>query len=164
MPPHHPLLGHLKLVAGIMSKVPSDVHGHILPHQVQRQFPDLGQMFYLDTWPFGPQMLVVAAPDPAYQIIQSHSLPKHHSLGEYMLPITGGSNLVTMEGSEWKTWRGIFNPGFSSGHLMTLVPEMMKDVLMFCEILRNASAKPEIVSMDSLTTRLSLDIIGRVAL
>lgn len=164
MPPHHPLLGHLKIVAGIMSRVPGDVHGHILPYQVQRQFPGLGQMFYLDTWPFSLQMLVVAAPDPAYQFIQSHSLPKSYTLGEYMHPITGGNNLVTMEGNEWKTWRNIFNPGFSSGHLMTLIPAIMKDVSTFCEILRTASTGSEIVSMDSLTTRLSLDIIGRVAL
>jgi len=164
MPPHDPVFGHLKLTAEIMSQVPGDVHGHILPHQIQRIFPDLGPMFYIDTWPFGPQMLVVAAPDPAYQIVQTHSLPKFYALAEYMLPITGGNNLVTMEGSEWKMWRSIFNPSFSSGHLMTLVPEMMKDVTTFCDILRETAAKADIVSMDSVTTKLSLDIIGRVVL
>lgn len=164
MPPHHPLFGHLKLVAGIMSQLPSDVHGHVLPHQIRLLFPDMGPMFYIDTWPFGPQMLVVAAPDPAYQITQSHSLPKFYALRDYLRPMTGGSDLVTMEGSQWKTWRNIFNPGFSGGHLMTLVPEMMKEVSVFCEILREAAGKSDIVLMDPITTRLSLDIIGRVAL
>jgi len=164
MPPHHPVFGHLKLFAEIMSQVPSDVHGHALPHQIELMFPDLGPMFYLDTWPFSPPLLVVAAPDAAYQITQSHSLPKFHAMRDYMRPMTGGNDLVTMEGNEWKTWRNILSPGFSSGHLMTLVPEIMKDVSTFCEILREVAVKSEVVSMDPLTTRLSLDIIGRVAL
>ncbi|KAF7863816.1 hypothetical protein EAF04_006781 [Stromatinia cepivora] len=164
MPPHHPLFGHLKLIAGIMSQLPSDAHSHILPHQMKLLFPDLGPMFYMDTWPFGPQFLVVTAPDPAYQITQSHSLPKYYALREYLRPMTGGSDLVSMEGSQWKTWRNIFNPGFSGGHLMTLVPEMMKEISIFCDILRNAAVKSDIILMDPLTTRLSLDMIGRVAL
>ena len=164
MPPHHPVFGHLPFVAGIMSKLPSDVHGHVLPHQIQLQLPEIGPMFYVDTWPFGPPILAVASPDPAYQITQLHSLPKFHALRKYMRPMTGGNDLVTMEGKEWKTWRTIFSPGFQSGHLMTLVPEIMQDLLSFCEILRELARKPDIVLMDPLTTKLSLDIIVRVAL
>ncbi|KAI9706860.1 MAG: hypothetical protein M1820_004639 [Bogoriella megaspora] len=59
MPPHHPLLGHLFIVGGIMAKLPSDVHGHVLPHQIVKLFSDVGPVFYVDTWPFGPPMLVV---------------------------------------------------------------------------------------------------------
>lgn len=164
MPPHHPVFGHLKLVAGIMSRLPKDVHGHVLPHQIGLLMPELGPIFYIDTWPFGPPILAVAAPDPAYQITQSHSLPKFHALREYMRPMTGGNDLTTMEGKEWKTWRNIFNPGFSSGHLNTLVPEIMEDISAFCEILRDLAKKPDIVLMDPLTSNLSLDIICRVAL
>ena len=72
--------------------------------------------------------------------------------------------MTTMEGKEWKTWRNIFNPGFSSGHLNTLVPEIMEDISAFCEILRELANKPDIVLMDPLTSNLSLDIICRVAL
>ena len=147
-----------------MSQAPSDVHGHVLPHQIELMFPGLGPVFYIDTWPFGPPILAIVGPDTAYQITQSHSLPKYNALRKYMLPMTGGSDLVTMEGSQWKKWRNIFSPGFSSSHLMTLVPEIMKDISTFCEILREEARKADIVFMDPLTTRLSLDIIGRVAL
>ena len=164
MPPHHPLFGHLQIVGSIMSKLPSDVHGHVLPRQIELMYPKLDPIFYVDTWPFGPPILAVASPDGAHQISQVHSLPKFHALREYMRPVTGGSDLVTMEGKEWKTWRNIFNPGFSSGHIMTLVPEMLKDISIFREILRDLAEKRDIFLMDPLTTRLSLDIIGRVAL
>lgn len=47
---------------------------------------------------------------------------------------------------------------------MTLVPEIMQDLSAFCETLRELARKPDIILMDPLTTKLSLDIIVRVAL
>ena len=147
-----------------MSKLPSDVHGHVLPHQIKLKFPDLGPVFYLDAWPFGPQMLAVTAPNQAYQITQAHSLPKFHALRDYMRPMTGGNDMITMEGKEWRTWRNVFQPGFKSGHLMTLVPQMVDEMSVFCGVLRDFAEKHEMFSMDHVATRLSIDIIGRVAL
>lgn len=164
MPPHHPVFGHLQIVGGIMSKLPSDVHGQVLPRQIELMFPELGPIFYVDTWPFGPPILAVASLDGARQITQVHSLPKFHALRDFMRPATGGNDLVTMEGEEWKKWRSIFNPGFSSGHVLALIPEMLKDMSIFCEILRELAEKQDIFLMDPLTARLSLDIIGRVTL
>lgn len=147
-----------------MSKLPGDVHGHVLPRQIELTIPNLGPIFYIDTWPFGPPILVATSSAAASQFTQGHSLPKFAKLRKYMYPMTGGNDLVTMEGNEWRTWRNIFNPGFSTGHLMTLVSEIMKDTLRFCEILRDLAAKDEIFLMDEVTMNLSLDIIGRVAL
>jgi len=48
-----------------MSQLPSDVHGHVLPRQIAMAFPDLGPLFYIDTWPFGPPMLVATSPESA---------------------------------------------------------------------------------------------------
>lgn len=78
--------------------------------------------------------------------------------------MTGGMDLTTLEGHAWKTWRNVFQPGFSSSHLMTKVPEMIEDILTFCEILRERAAKGEVFQMDPLTINLNLDIIGRLAL
>ena len=164
MPPHHPILGHLQYMAGIMSELPKDIHGHVLPHQIKLKLPDLGPIFYVDTWPFGYPMLVITAPDQAYQITQAHSLPKFHALRDYMRPMTGGNDMITMEGKEWKKWRRVFQPGFKSGHLMTLVPKIVDEMSIFCNILRDLARKQEIFLMDQVATNLSLDIIGRVAL
>jgi sterigmatocystin biosynthesis cytochrome P450 monooxygenase len=164
MPPHHPFLGHLPLVAKIMGKLPSDIHGHVLPHRIRQECPDLSPVFYIDTWPFGPPMLVITAPDQAYQVTQSHSLPKFHALRAYMRPMTGGNDMITLEGAAWKTWRNTFNPGFRSGHLMTLIPSMLEEISIFCQILRDFAEQQKQFSLDRITTRLSLDIIGRVTL
>ncbi len=164
MPPHHPIFGHLIIIGGIMSKLPSDVHGHVLPRQITMAFPDLGPLFYIDTWPFGPPMLVSTSPDGASQFTIAHSLPKHASQREYMKPMTGGMDLTTLEGHAWKNWRKVFQPGFSTTHLMTKVPEMIKDISTFCEILREHAARGKVFQMDPLTVNLNLDIIGRLAL
>lgn len=147
-----------------MSKLPSDIHGHVLPHQIKLAMPNLGPVFYLDIWPYGPPILVTTSATAASQFTQAHSLPKFAKLRKYMYPMTGGNDLVTMEGKEWKMWRNIFNPGFSAGHLMTFVPEIMKDTLTFCEILRDLAEREDIFLMDKVTMSLSLDIIGRVVL
>lgn len=164
MPPHHPLLGHLLIVANIMSKLPSDVHGHVLPRQISKTYPTLGPVFYIDTWPFGPPILALTSADAANQATVAHSLPKFAMLREYMKPMTGGTDLTTLEGRQWKTWRTVFNPGFSVNYLMTMVPQMLKDVLVFCDILEQRAADGQIFSLDPLTINLNLDIIGRLAL
>lgn len=164
MPPHHPIFGHLLTVGNIMSKLPSDVHGHVLPRQITMAFPDLGPLFYIDTWPFGPPMLIATSPDSANQFTTAHSLPKFTALREYMKPMTGGMDLTTLEGRERKSWRNIFQAGFSSSHLMAKVPDMITDILTFCEILRERAAKGDVFQMDPLTVDLNLDVIGRLAL
>lgn len=164
MPPHHPIFGHLLVVGNIMAKLPGDVHGHLLPRQIQMAFPTLGPLFYIDPWPFGPPMLIATSPDSANQFTTAHSLPKFAALREFMRPIAGGVDLTTLEGHEWKTWRNVFNPGFSSSHLMTMVSDMIKDVLTYCEILRERAAGGGVFTMDPLAVNLNLDIIGRLTL
>ena len=147
-----------------MSKLPGDVHGHVLPRQIQMAFPNLGPLFYVDLWPYSSPVLVATSPNTANQFTITHSLPKFAALREYMQPMTGGMDLTTLEGRAWKSWRTIFQPGFSNSHLMTNVPQMIEDVLIFCDILRGRAASSEVFQMDPLTINLSLDIIGRLAL
>ncbi|CAO1603760.1 hypothetical protein XANCAGTX0491_007338 [Xanthoria calcicola] len=147
-----------------MTRLPSDVHGHVLPRQILKSYPDLGPIFYVDTWPFGPPMLVVTSAHGANQFTVAHSLPKFATMRQYMQPMTGGMDLPTLEGREWKMWRTVFNPGFSSSHLMTMVPQVVKDVVTFAEILEQRAASAQVFSLDPLTINLTLDIIGRVTL
>ncbi|KAI9879875.1 MAG: hypothetical protein M1830_006727 [Pleopsidium flavum] len=126
--------------------------------------PDLGPVYYLDTWPFGPQILIVASPGSLYQITQEHSLPKYHALKAFLRPITDGLDIVTMEGQTWKTWRGIFNPGFSASHLMTLTSGIVEETVRFCDVLQTHLQNQTILHMKDLTDNLAMDVIGRVVL
>jgi hypothetical protein len=58
----------------------------------------------------------------------------------------------------------VFNPGFAGSHLMSLVPGIVEDSLVFCEILSQCAASSKLVRLEELATRLTVDIIGRVTL
>ena len=135
MPPYHPLLGHLPFAYKMMKGLPKDAHPNFLPDMIRRALPDLGPVYYLDTWPFGPQMLIVSSPHTLHQVMQEHPLPKYHTLRTFLLPIADGLDIVTMESQAWKTWRGVFNPGFSASHLLTLTPAIVEEAVKFCDIL-----------------------------
>ncbi|KAI9706861.1 MAG: hypothetical protein M1820_004640 [Bogoriella megaspora] len=47
---------------------------------------------------------------------------------------------------------------------MTKVPQMIEDILIYCDILRERAAKGEMFQMDPLTVNLNLDIIGGLAI
>ena len=143
--------------------LPTDVHGHVLFEAFRRQ-NQLPPVFYVDSWPFGYQALVVGSPDAAYQITQEHSLPKFMSLRYFLKPLVGVNNLVSMEGQLWKTWRGIFNPGFSANHLMTLVPGIVENTLIYCDHLCKHAEKGGLFQMEEMTTKLTVDIIGKIIL
>ena len=164
MPPYNWLFGHLLLINAVMSKLPSDARGNYIPRQVRKATPGLGPIFYLDLWPFGPQILVVSSPAALYQMTQEHSLPKFHAMRNFLRPMTGESDLVTMEGDIWKSWRSVFAPGFSPSHLMGHVPAIVKDTETFCKILGERAKTGTLFPLKKLTDNLTMDVIGKVVL
>lgn len=164
MLPHSLLLGHLPFVTKLMGQLPKDAHAAYLPSEIQRTYPELGPNYYVDLMPFAPSMLVIGSPEAHYQIAQEHSLPKLPNLRNFVRPLTDGLDMLTMEGAEWKQWRGVFNPGFSHGHMMTLVPAIVKETQSFCRNLDKHVKSQDIFAMKSLTDYLTLDIIGQVVL
>ena len=66
-----------------------------------------------------------------------------------------------MDGREWKFWRSIFNLGFSASHLMTLVPDIVRETTVLCEVLEDHARKQDTFPMKTLTDNLAMDVIGR---
>ena len=69
-----------------------------------------------------------------------------------------------MDGPEWKYWRNIFNPGFSASHLISLVPDIVRETTVFCELLQDHAREQDTFQMKDLTDNLAMDIIGKVVL
>ncbi|EQB53508.1 hypothetical protein CGLO_06756 [Colletotrichum gloeosporioides Cg-14] len=142
MPPHHPIWGHLGVIASIMKDLPPDLMPTVaLGEYFRRRYPHLDQAFYLDQWPFSKPMLVLLSPDAARQISQGVALPKDPGQHEFLTPLTGGHDLDTMEGDEWKFWHNVFSPGFRVSNIAALVPNMVEMVSVFCERLRQQARK-----------------------
>jgi sterigmatocystin biosynthesis cytochrome P450 monooxygenase len=164
MPPHSFIFGHLLVVSRLLSQLPSDAHPFYVPDQVRRNYPDLGQNYYLDLWPFAAPMLVLASPYTINQVNQEHVLHKYPQLHDFIRPLTDNLDILSMEGQRWKKWRAVFNPGFSAAHLMTLVPAIVNETKTFCEVLKEHAGKQDIFYMKDLTDNLTIDVIGRVVL
>ena len=156
--------GSLKTIGEIAASLPENVHGHVLPAAFRKKFPDLPPIFAVDLWPISDQTIMCTSPEACDQITQERSLSKHKTLGLYLRPLMGLNNIITMEGHEWKFWRGIFNPGFRLTHLTTLVPGIVQDALAFCSVLEQHAKAGDLFQMEDATARCTMDIIGRVIL
>jgi cytochrome P450 len=164
--PHSFLFGHLITVGKLMSKYPSNLHGQCLPIILQEFFPEICArgLVYVDVWPISPPMLAVFHPDMMSQYTVEHSLPKHEHLHHELQPFTQCLDLVSSEGRLWKTWRSIFNPGFSAKNLIQLVPDMVEEIEVFREGLRAAAIHGTTIKMAQMAEKLTIDIIGRTVL
>ncbi|CAG8975014.1 hypothetical protein HYALB_00012147 [Hymenoscyphus albidus] len=93
MPPYNVFFGHLFIVNKIISSLPSDAHGHYLPDQIRRAYPELGPNFYLNLAPFAPSMLVLTSLNTLHQVTQQHPLEKFPSMKTFLKPLTGGLDM-----------------------------------------------------------------------
>jgi sterigmatocystin biosynthesis cytochrome P450 monooxygenase len=164
MPPHHWLFGHIPVVAKIFRGLPPHAHLLFIADQVRRTCPYLDTAFYLDIWPFGPPSLMVISPELASQFTQDKSLPKYEGVRQFLKPLTGKKDLVTMEGHDWKYWRANFNPGFSANNITNMIPGMVDDVQTYKDIIRKHAVAGDIFPLELPTLAMSMDIIGRVVL
>ncbi|KAF2839180.1 cytochrome P450 [Patellaria atrata CBS 101060] len=162
-PPHHPIWGHILVFADVQETLPPRIHPHILPHFIQQKY-DLPPLFYLDFWPFGPNLCIIMSPTLINQAVVAPSLPKHEQVPLYVNPLAGKKALISLEGKEWKKWRGIFNPGFSISNMMSLVPSIVDESLVFVSVLESLADSGELFRLDERVTRLTIDVICRVVL
>ena len=163
MPPYSFFWGHLKVFGEMVAELPPDIHPHTLPYYLHKKY-NLPDVFYLDTWPIGQQICAIVEPEVAQQPTVLTSLPKHETLDASIWPITGYGSLAAMHGQEHKRWRSIFNPGFSSSHLMSLIPAIVGDCELFAGILEKHIETQDIFHLEEAATKVTIDIIGRVVL
>jgi len=140
--------------------VPYDIHSQWMMLLVQRKY-NLPSVYYLDLWPVAYQFALCTDPAITEQI---QLRPKHIAVVSFLHDFLGSRNLISLEGKVWKKWRSVFNPGFSASHLMTLVPSMVEETEIFCEVLRRHADKKTVFRFERVLTNLTVDVIGRVTL
>jgi cytochrome P450 len=121
------------------------------------------EAFIVDLWPGAPASLIVFGSESSFEVSNKYNLPKPHSQVDLFRPMVGGQSILTMNNDEWKRWRTLFNPGFSAAHMTKLVPTIVESVQVFCDIMRD-NAEQNLVQLDTLTTRLTMEVIAKVTL
>jgi len=150
-----------------MGKVVAQQPGSAAPQTYPsfiKEYYNLGDWFVFDPWPFGPVTLVTLSPEMAHEFTVKQSMPKHPVVDDFMQNFGGAGNMVSSEGAQWKKWRSAFNPGFSAAYLMTLVPSIVDNCDVFSSIMLARAKTNELFRMESATTNLTVDIIGKVVL
>ncbi|KAI0536510.1 putative cytochrome P450 [Xylaria digitata] len=121
------------------------------------------EVFVMDFWPIYPALFTLFGPETITQVCNKYNLPKPSVASRSMKPVVGGLSLVSMNGDEWKYWRSLFNPGFSTGTMLNNVPHIVDSAVVFRNKLIENVDKG-IVLLDELTTKLTMEIILKVTL
>ena len=109
--------------------------------------------------------MFIADPEITSQYITTgHSHLKSPLETAFLNKFLGDKNMVSVEGAEWKSLRSVFNPGFAASHLMTLSGYIVDASLEFCDVMREKAESNELFELEEYTTRLTIDIIGKVVL
>ena len=164
MLPHSFLWGHLNQVQSVQSQLPPDAHITNLLSKISEGFSKSDSVYYMDMWPFSPPLIVLSSPSTASQAVQEHTLRKPPTLTDLFYPVTGGPDLILMNGETWKKGRSVFNPGFNPSYLVSQVPAIVEEIVTFQHILRAASHHGHTFQLDPVTLNLTLDVIARITL
>jgi cytochrome P450 len=143
--------------------LPPDVHPHHYWAWLRKEY-NLGNVFYFDVWPMGPPTMIICEADMAEQVTVKQSLDKHPIVKEYLKQHLGVENMAAANGTVWRKARTIYNPGFATAHLMTVIPNIVEDVLIFREILVEMAESGEVFEMEATAMKLTFDVIGRLVL
>lgn len=156
------ITGHLLVLQKYLDGVPPDAAVALAMRDLCEEHADT-ELFLMDFWPVYPPLFTVFGPESINQICNKYNLPKPAVASRFMEPVTGGPNLISMNGDEWKYWRSLFNPGFSTGAMLNGVPHIVDSVLVFREKLIQRIGKG-MFSLDELATKLTQEIILKVTL
>jgi cytochrome P450 len=153
-------------MAKVMSKYPPGAASQYMFPGLLELYPHLADQgaLYVDVWPIFPPMIVVFDPDMISQFTQDQSLPKHELLREQFKPFTQNFDVVSQNGQEWKTWRSIFNPGFSAKNLSAIMPLLLEEIDAFRDWLKTTARSGKAVPLESQAIKLTVDLIGRASM
>jgi cytochrome P450 len=128
---------------------------------VHKQALTLMQVYYLDMFPISQPLVIVSDPRMANQAT-SHptvSAEKPDAMIDWFYPITGGHNLFTQNGEEWRRDHALFVPFFSNSNLDASTPVIVNQMKIYREKLRKM-ATDEMFFLEPITLALMNDIIG----
>lgn len=162
MPPHHPILGHLKFVAEISAKYPANTVVDIPLADLCDKFPD--GIIPMDFAPFNEPITIITSPRVAAQAQTFSHRDKPPQVVTGLEKLCVGPNLVTMPDKEWKPWRALFSKGFSNSYMLELVPAMLNEIEVFKGLLDARARTGERFKMSELTSKLTVDVITSAAL
>ncbi|KAF2743488.1 sterigmatocystin biosynthesis P450 monooxygenase StcS [Sporormia fimetaria CBS 119925] len=167
-PNHSLLFGHLLYLKSYLDRLPPDAHYQYAVGDIAADhFSSTTGAFYLDLWPMTGITLIITSANAATQITQTISkiaLNRPPLLTRFFEPITGGPNMFDMPEQAWRPWRVAFNAAFKAERLWALVPGMVEEVEIYSGLLRERATEGEMMFLEPMTLRFTIDMIGKMIL
>ncbi|KAI3396389.1 hypothetical protein diail_12197 [Diaporthe ilicicola] len=164
--PHSLLFGHMIAIGKALVTYPGDFTKLGIIYAMTKAYPEICEcgLLYLESWPLGEPTLAVFNPDLMAQFTQDKSFQKAAMIKVELEPLTDLHDIVTMEGQEWKTWRSVFNPGFSAKNLTALLPAFLEEIQVLKEKFAKIAESGEVIRMEKIVSQATVDVIFRAAL
>ncbi|KAL8792683.1 MAG: hypothetical protein Q9195_004743 [Heterodermia aff. obscurata] len=165
-PGHSFFFGHLFFFKKALDKLPPNAHYQNALGDIAREYFHHEGCYYIDMWPVSGVLFVVVSPHVANQIHANPnmSMQRPPLLPRFFKPIAGGPDMFDMREHEWRPWRAKFNKAFSAEHVLSLVPDMIDETLVYSETLEKHSKEGKIFYLDLTTLRFTIDVIGKTIL
>ncbi|KAF3928180.1 hypothetical protein AA313_de0205753 [Arthrobotrys entomopaga] len=160
-PPHHPILGHLKVLGEAAALLPPNTHPQAYLTIIAQKY-NLPDIYYLDLWPVTVSQVVLSNPDLMGQVTVTRDLPKHTAGDDFLAPVVGRNSIATSNGAVWKRTHAAMSPAFSWSHIRNLSGLILDETLLFRSTLDKLSATNEVFSFEIVTAKLVFDVIGRM--
>ncbi|CAG8959765.1 hypothetical protein HYFRA_00001672 [Hymenoscyphus fraxineus] len=154
--------GHLLVFARYTRKFPRDITMAVIMNEMCLEFPKT-ETFILDLWPFMNVAIMTYNAEAGLFVTSKYNLPKSPTTLATVKPIAGGPNILTMNGSDWKYWRSLLNPGFSAASLVDHTSFIVDSVNVFCRSLEEKAEKG-IILLDDHAVKLTFDVIMKVVM
>ncbi|KAI4224625.1 MAG: hypothetical protein L6R40_008429, partial [Gallowayella cf. fulva] len=165
-PNHSFLFGHLLYFKAALKSLPPNAHYQNALGDIARQHFQHEGCYYIDMWPISGVILVNVSPHVATQIHANPemSMQRPPLLPRFFRPIAGGPNLFDMREHEWKPWRAVFSKAFSAEHILSLVPDMVDETMVYSSTLEKLAREDSMIHLDLITLRYTIDVIGKTIL
>ncbi|KAK8131349.1 cytochrome P450 [Apiospora sp. TS-2023a] len=154
--------GHLLVLQKYVERMPPGANVMFATRDMCQELCADTEVIFMDIWPAYSAHYIVSGPGPSSQICKDN-LPKTAIMSRLMRQVTGGPDMLTMNGNDWKYCRSLFNPGFSTGAMSNNVPHIVDSMLVFRQKLIDTIGKG-MIRLDDFTNQLTAEIILKVTL
>jgi cytochrome P450 len=141
--------------------MPPNTHPQLFYTEMVRSY-NLEAMFYLDLWPIGPGMVVIADPKLMDNSLLPKPLPIHPFTAIFLKPVFGEGTMAATNGTLWRKMTTAVSPAFSMGHVLGMTNSMIDECLLFQEKLDELAVGEKAFSMEELVAKPVFNLASTV--
>jgi sterigmatocystin biosynthesis cytochrome P450 monooxygenase len=164
MPPWSPIFGHLLFARWKLAWYPSDAIDFVVLKDIFKDHFQMEEMFYLDLWPVMARPLLVVCNAPASTEVDRKLTEKPAFYRAQFDAQSGGPQLLSSNGDLWKAWEKLMYPGFAQKFLLSRVVDVVDNVEIFCDKLKEKARDDQLVLLEELISPLVIDSLLKIGL